>query len=87
MNKLLPIDIRAVRKVACVMAAILLAVGGLPLLFNGNVAAVQLGSRSIQLSDSGNSGGTIVSGVGSGTNVSYKVTFTTGATSGTPTPW
>jgi hypothetical protein len=82
MNKLLPIDIRAVRKVVCVMVAVLVAVGGLPLLFNSNASAVQLASRSIQLSDSGASGTSITSGVGSGANVSYKVTFTTGATSG-----
>jgi len=40
-------------------------------------AGVQLTNRGIQLSDSGLSSGTVTSGVGSGTNVQYKVTFTT----------
>jgi len=40
-------------------------------------AGVQLTNRGIQLSDSGPSGGAITSGVGSGTGVQYKVTFTT----------
>jgi len=40
-------------------------------------AGAQLTARGIQLSDSGPSGGTITSGVGSGTNVKYLVRFTT----------
>jgi hypothetical protein len=43
------------------------------------VRAAQLGSRSITLSDSGPSGGTITSGVGSGANVTYRFSFTTSA--------
>lgn len=83
MNNPFTIDFRAVRRMICVVVAVLVATAGVPILFfNHGVSAVQLSSRSIQLSDSGNSGGSIVSGVGSGTNVSYKVTFTTGATSG-----
>lgn len=35
----------------------------------------QVQARSIRMSDSGKSGGTITSGVGSGTNVTYRVTF------------
>lgn len=55
---------------------------GLPLLFAllplVNVGAVQLQSRSIQLSDSAPSGNaSIPSGPGSGTKVTYKVSFTT----------
>jgi len=40
-------------------------------------AATQVSSRSIQLSDSAPSGGTITTGVGSGTAVEYAVQFTT----------
>jgi hypothetical protein len=39
------------------------------------VLADQLASRSIEMSDSGVSGGTITTGVGSGTNVSYTISF------------
>ena len=45
----------------------------------GQASAAQLTNRSIQLSDSAPSGGSIASGIGSGTSVSYKVTFTTSA--------
>jgi len=43
------------------------------------VTAVQVTSRSVQLSDSAPSGGTITTGVGSGTAVEYAVQFTTAA--------
>jgi hypothetical protein len=39
-------------------------------------SAAQLSTRSITMSDSGPSGGSITSGVGSGTNAAYKVGFT-----------
>ena len=39
-------------------------------------AGGQVQFRSIKMSDSGVSGGAIITGVGSGTNVSYRVTFT-----------
>ncbi len=42
-----------------------------------NALAAQMSSRSIQMSDSAESGGAITTGVGSGTNVTYKVSFTT----------
>ncbi len=48
-------------------------------LMPGFASAAQLTSRSIQLSDSAPSGGTITTGVGSGTNVTYLTTFTTSA--------
>lgn len=40
-----------------------------------HAATTQMPNRSIEMSDSGVSGGTITTGVGSGTNVDYKVTF------------
>lgn len=45
-----------------------------------NVLAAQMSSRSITMSDSAESGGAIATGVGSGTNVTYKVSFTTSNT-------
>ena len=42
------------------------------------VWAAQLNGRSITMSDSGPSGGTITTGVGSGTNVAYKLKFSVG---------
>lgn len=42
----------------------------------GKAGAAQLTSRSIQLSDSGVSGSSITTGVGSGSAVTYKVSFT-----------
>lgn len=54
---------------------------GVPLLSAGlpfmSLGAVQLESRSIMLSDSAPSGTVITTGVGSGTKVIYKVSFTT----------
>ncbi len=44
-----------------------------------STSAAQIQNRQIQMSDSGASGGSITSGVGSGTGVSYKITFTTAA--------
>jgi hypothetical protein len=72
------INIRAVRRVVCLMLAVLMVVGVSPIIFRPGqaFAATQLTSRSIQLSDSAPSGGSIVSGIGSGTSVSYQVTFT-----------
>lgn len=58
-------------------AALLLVAVAYPAFSPSLVSATQLFSRSITLSDSGPSGGTITTGVGSGTNVTYKVGFTT----------
>lgn len=66
-------------RIACVLMVALLVVAGLPLFKTGKASAAQLSSRSIQLTDSGNSGGTITTGVGSGTAVKYQVSFTTSA--------
>lgn len=48
-----------------------------------DAGAVQFQSRAIQMSDSAPSGGSISSGVGSGTKVIYKVSFTTSNTTST----
>ena len=57
------------------MAALLLAVT-IPLANMMNASAAQLSSRSIQMSDSSRSGAGLTSTPGTGTNVSYKVQFT-----------
>jgi len=49
----------------------------IPIVNSQPVLAEQMANRSITMSDSGVSGGKISSGVGSGTNVSYDVAFTT----------
>lgn len=78
MNTPLTINIRAVQRIVCTMLAALLIVAGLPFLAPGSAkAANQLSNRSIQLSDSAASGGSITTGVGSGTSVTYQVSFTT----------
>lgn len=59
------------------MLVALLVVAGLPLMKPAKAGATQLSNRSIQLSDSGVSGGSITTGVGSGTGVTYQVSFTT----------
>ena len=61
-------------------AAVLVGAAAPALLTNNQQAfAAQLASRSISMSDSAPSGGTITTGVGSGTAVSYHVKFTTSA--------
>lgn len=72
------IKARVLQRIAYTMAAVLLlAVIAYPVIQPQQAGAAQLTSRSIQLSDSGRSGGPITTGVGSGTNVTYDVTFTT----------
>ena len=68
----------SLKRPAALFAAAALLVGtAIPAMFGASAAAIgQVTSRSIQLSDSAPSGGTITTGVGSGTGVSYKVTFT-----------
>lgn len=73
------IKLRVLRRIAYAMAALALFAGMAypalrPVIAH---AAAQLASRSITMSDSGVSGGTITSGVGSGLNATYKVSFTT----------
>ncbi|MDL2363471.1 MAG: hypothetical protein QFB86_03785 [Patescibacteria group bacterium] len=59
------------------MLIALLILAGLPLFQNGRAHANQFAMRSIQLSDAGASGNTVaVTGVGSGTAVKYRVSFT-----------
>ena len=76
----LTINSRLVQRIACAMLAAFLVVAALPMFQPGRAsAATQLAYRSIQLSDSANSGTSIASGVGSGTAVTYRVSFTTAA--------
>ena len=57
-------------------AALIAALGLLFFMMqNGIVLAGQVQQRSIKMSDNGVSGGAITSGVGSGTNATYRVTF------------
>ncbi len=68
---------KLVQRPLAAVSALALAVGvSVPALLSLNVsAAEQMPSRSIQVSDSAPSGGTITSGVGSGTLVEYKISF------------
>ncbi|HVW23226.1 MAG TPA: hypothetical protein VHB51_01955 [Candidatus Saccharimonadales bacterium] len=75
------LNLRALKRVVYAMAAALLFATGLPLLDSGKAfATTQLGTRSIQMSDSAVSGTSITSGVGSGTNVTYDVSVVITAT-------
>ncbi|HVX24239.1 MAG TPA: hypothetical protein VG992_02755 [Candidatus Saccharimonadales bacterium] len=76
------INFRAVKRVLYVMLATLLSAASLPLLEGGQALAAtnQMQSRSIQMSDSAISGTSITSGIGSGTDVTYEVSFTTADT-------
>jgi hypothetical protein len=76
MNTQFTINFRAVQRITCVMVAALLFVAALPWLQGGMASAQQFSNRSIQLSDSSPSGTSITSGVGSGTGVTYQVSFT-----------
>jgi len=73
------INYKVLRRPAAALTALALVVGtATPALLGSKVfAANQVTNRSIQMSDSAPSGGSITSGVGSGTNVSYSLTFTT----------
>jgi hypothetical protein len=76
MNNPFTIDVSAVRRIAYTMMAALLVVAGLPML-QPRAHADQLQERYIQMSDSANSNnGVVASGIGSGTNVTYRVGFT-----------
>jgi hypothetical protein len=69
---------RVLQRVGYTMAAVALLAGVIyPILQPKTASAAQLLLRSITLSDSGVSGGTITTGVGSGTGVTYQVRFTT----------
>lgn len=75
MNDVFSINLRAVKRIAYVMLAALLVAAGLPFLQPDRISAAQMANRSIQISDSAPSGGTITSGVGSGEGVTYRVSF------------
>src|SRR4051794_27270900 len=80
MNNLFTFDFRAARRILCTMMAALLVVAGLPMVTQNKAYAAQFTNRSIQMSDSSVSGTSITTGVGSGTNVTYQVSFTPSAT-------
>lgn len=78
MNRLKTQQWRIVRRLIPAFGVLLLlAVIMFPALHPGRAAAAQLTTRSIEMSDSGASAGAITTGVGSGTNVTYRVSFTT----------
>lgn len=82
-RKSLQNNLGVVQRMIYVLIASVLLMAGLPLMSFGRADAAQMTSRSIQMSDSAASGAgqspTIASGVGSGTSVTYKVSFTTAA--------
>jgi hypothetical protein len=82
MNTQFTIDFRTIKRVAYLMMATLLFVAGIPLVQSGKASAAQFANRSITLSDSSPSGSSITSGVGSGTAVTYRVTFTPATNAG-----
>jgi hypothetical protein len=77
MNNPFTLNKRAIYRTLCAMLAALLVVAGVPLFQNNHADAAQLQLRSIQLSDAGSSGNSAVpTGIGSGTGVTYRVSFT-----------
>lgn len=58
------------------LAVVVTTVTSFSVLLPQFASAGQVTSRSVQMSDSAPSGGSITSGVGSGANVSYNITFT-----------
>lgn len=82
MKKIKTIRTMLQRPTYTAMAAFLLASSILLAVPISDIEAVQLTSRSVQMSDSGASGNaTIPTGVGSGTFVAYDITFSTTSTS------
>lgn len=76
MNSTINFSSTAARRILYIVVAAVLMAAGLPFLNLGKASAAQMQSRSIYISDSGASGGTITTGVGSGTSVQYTVGFT-----------
>lgn len=76
MNDVFSINRRVLQRIAYTMLAAFMVVATLPFLQPDKVAADQFTNRAIQMSDSSPSGNTsITSGVGSGENVTYRVSF------------
>ena len=75
MNNQFSINVRVVRRIAYTMMAALLVVAGTPLFQNKKVDAAQMTNRSIQMSDAVASGGTVTQNIGSGEDVTYRVSF------------
>lgn len=69
------------RTVYTVAALAVIAGTAIPIFSPRLASAAQLSTRSITLSDSGQSGGTITTGIGSGTAVTYQFTFTSSVAS------
>lgn len=76
----LTIDMRIAKRIAFAMVAAFLVAASSPLFQPGTASAALLDTRSIKISDASPSGTSITSGVGSGTGVTYRVTFTPSAT-------
>jgi hypothetical protein len=75
MNKFLTLNTLIAKRIVCGVLVALLCVAGLPMFSSPKASAAQLIDRSITMSDSAPSGGTITTGVGSGDNVTYRVSF------------
>jgi len=75
MNSTLSFNASAAKRVLYFILAVVFLSSALPLLQAGKASAAQLSLRSITLSDSANSGTSVTTGEGSGTNVSYQVSF------------
>ena len=75
MNNPLTTKIRAAKRLFCLALALFMIVAVSPVFLPHSAFAAQMDNRSIELSDSGPSGTSITTGVGSGTNVTYKVSF------------
>lgn len=75
MNSPFSINVRAFKRIAYTMLAALLVVATLPFFQSSKVSADQFANRSIQMSDSAASGTSITGGVGSGVNVTYRVSI------------
>lgn len=75
MNSTINLSSTAARRIFYVVVAAVLMAAGLPFFNLGSASAAQLQNRSIYMSDSGVSGGSITSGVGSGAAVMYTVSF------------
>jgi hypothetical protein len=79
MKQLLTNHLRSLGKISYIITAVVLFAASLQLMPFGHAQAAQLQYRSIQLSDSSPSNGTFTAQVGSGLDVTYKVSFKTGA--------
>jgi hypothetical protein len=75
MNQTLKQLIQAIRRPAYFLAAFTMLTASVPAVVEAAATGGQLQFRSIKMSDNGVSGGPITTGYGSGTGVTYRVTF------------